>query len=62
MGKRKSPWQDVDYVLGYFGRTAKGARKAYIEYAGVGITQGRREDLTGGDWFAVPAGGLRLRN
>ncbi|MCF8144793.1 MAG: hypothetical protein K9N21_12825 [Deltaproteobacteria bacterium] len=48
MGKRKRPWQDVGYILGYFGRTAKGARKAYVEYAGVGITQGRREDLTGG--------------
>jgi putative transposase len=38
----------VDYVLGYFGRTTKGGRKAYIDYVGVGMTQGRREDLAGG--------------
>jgi putative transposase len=48
VGKRKRPWQDVDYVLGYFGKTTKGSRKAYMEYVAVGITQGRREDLTGG--------------
>jgi len=48
MGKKKRPWQDVDYVLGYFGKTPKGARKAYVKYVDVGIAQGRREDLTGG--------------
>ena len=48
IGKHKRPWQDVDYVLSYFGRTAKSARKAYINYVEGGIGQGRRGDLTGG--------------
>ena len=48
MGKKKRPWQDVDYVLGYFGRTVKSARKAYVKYVEGGIGQGRRDELTGG--------------
>jgi REP element-mobilizing transposase RayT len=48
IGKKKRPWQDVDYVLGYFGSTAKSARKAYVNYVNVGIGQGRQDELTGG--------------
>ena len=48
MGKKKRPWQDVDYVLGYFGKTAKRARKAYLRYVEAGIGQGRQDQLTGG--------------
>jgi len=48
MGEIKRSWQDVDYVLSYFGRRAKNARKAYILYVEEGIDQGRQEDLTGG--------------
>lgn len=48
MGKKNRPWQDVDYVLGYFGKRAKSARKSYFEYVNVGIDQGRLDELTGG--------------
>ena len=48
MGKKKRPWQDVDYVLGYFGKTAKRARKAYLNHVEAGIGQGRQDKLTGG--------------
>ena len=48
MGRRKRPWQDVEYVLGFFGETAGAARKAYVEYVEEGVEQGRREELTGG--------------
>ena len=48
MGKKKRPWQDVDYVLGYFGKTTKPARKAYLNYVEVGISQGRQDELTSG--------------
>ncbi len=43
MGKKKIPWQNVDYVLGYFGKTAKRARKAYLNYveAGIGLKRAR---------------------
>jgi putative transposase len=47
-GEMKRPWQDVDYVLGYFGRRIKNARKAYIDYVAGGIKQGRQEALIGG--------------
>jgi len=48
MGRNKRPWQDVEYVLGFFGKTVEAARKAYAEYVEEGIEQGRREELTGG--------------
>ena len=48
MGKKKRPWQDVDYVLGYFGKTTKRARKAYLNHVEAGIGQGRQDKLTGG--------------
>ena len=48
MGKKERPWQDAEYVLGYFGRTAGQARKAYLNFMKEGIDQGRREELTGG--------------
>jgi len=48
MGKNPRPWQDVEYVLGYFGRTVGQAKKAYLNFMKEGIALGRREDLTGG--------------
>jgi hypothetical protein len=36
------------YVLGYFGKTVRSARKAYLSFMEKGIAPGRREDLTGG--------------
>ena len=48
MGKKERPWQEVDYVLGYFGRGGTVARKAYGKYMEAGVGQGRRDDLTGG--------------
>jgi len=48
MGSVKRKWQDVDYVLGYFGRTVQGARKAYLNYIDARLDQGHRDELTGG--------------
>ena len=48
MGKTKRPWQDVDYVLGYFGRRGFSARKAYLSHVEAGLNQGHRDELTGG--------------
>ena len=48
MGKTKRQWQDTDYVLGYFGRTKRQSRKEYESFVKEGLTQGRREELTGG--------------
>jgi len=48
MGKKKRPWQEVNYVLGYFGRTLRTARRAYLSYMEAGLEQGRRDELVGG--------------
>jgi len=48
MGRRKSEWQDSDYVLSWFGRNKGAARKAYRRYLQEGIEMGRREELVGG--------------
>jgi putative transposase len=48
MGKKKREWQDVEYVLGFFGRRVGEARKEYASYVKKGIALGRRPDLVGG--------------
>jgi len=48
MGRKQRPWQDVQYVLGHFGRSASQSKKSYLNFLENGIAQGRREDLTGG--------------
>jgi len=48
MGKRERAWQDLDYVLGFFGKRVGQARRAYLSYVKAGISQGHREDLIGG--------------
>lgn len=48
MGNKQRLWQDVKYVLGYFGKSASQAKKTYVNFMEEGIAQGRREDLTGG--------------
>jgi putative transposase len=48
MGRTKRQWQDVDYVLGYFGKSVRKARNVYEAYVKEGAGHGRREELTGG--------------
>ncbi len=66
MGRRIRPWQDVEYVLSYFGKTPGRAKKAYYSYVEAGIEQGRRKELTGGGlirslggWAEVSKCGLK---
>jgi REP element-mobilizing transposase RayT len=66
MGKKNRPWQDVDYVLSYFGKTPGRAKKAYYSYVEAGLEQGRRKELTGGGlirslggWAEVSKYGLK---
>ncbi|MBA4419259.1 MAG: transposase [Syntrophus sp. (in: bacteria)] len=47
MGKVSYPWQDVDYVLQYYGRTEKAARDAYLTAMTARLAI-KRPDLTGG--------------
>jgi putative transposase len=48
MGKVKYKWQDVGYVLNWFGNKEGAARRAYREYVKGGISEGHRPDLVGG--------------
>jgi hypothetical protein len=69
MGRKKRPWQDVDYVLGFFGKTTGRAKKVYSSYVEAGFEQGHRDELTGGGlirslggWSEVRRQGLRGKN
>jgi len=48
VGRRERPWQEVNYVLAYFGRTSRAARRAYLSYMESGLDQGLRDELVGG--------------
>jgi len=48
IGKKKREWQDVEYILDFFGRSVGKARKGYVSYVKKGIPLGRRPELVGG--------------
>jgi putative transposase len=48
VGKVKRDWQQVGYVLGFFGKKKSDARKAYQHFVEQGVKQGRRPELIGG--------------
>jgi REP-associated tyrosine transposase len=48
MGKKKTDWQDTDYVLKFFNDSLTLARRRYREYVKEGISVGKRPDLIGG--------------
>jgi hypothetical protein len=47
MGRVKREWQDIDTVLGYFGKGRKAVEK-YERYVEEGISRGKRPELVGG--------------
>jgi REP element-mobilizing transposase RayT len=61
MGKVKVNFQDTDYVLKLFGRTARQARQAYESFVSKGIKQGRRPDLVGGGLLRSVGGWAALK-
>jgi putative transposase len=48
MGKKNRAWQYRDYVLRYFGKAEKEARRQYFSFVSKGIEEGSRPDLVGG--------------
>ncbi|EFK06307.1 conserved hypothetical protein [delta proteobacterium NaphS2] len=48
LGKKKRLWQDVEYVLGFFGKRVGDARERYGLHVKEGIDLGKRPELTGG--------------
>jgi len=61
MGRIQHLWQDVDYVLSYFGHTPRSARKEYYSYVEAGLGQGRRNELTGGGLIRSLGGWSEVR-
>ncbi len=60
VGKIKRNWQNVDYVLGFFGNKKAVARKGYRRFVEKGIKQGRRPDLIGGGLLRSTGGWAAL--
>ena len=48
MGECPNDWQDVDKIIGLFGRRISSARRAYRFFLGKAVAMGRRPELTGG--------------
>ncbi len=48
MGIREMPGQNVEEVLGYFGKRTKAAREKFQEFVTDGISMGKRDELVGG--------------
>ncbi|NIA04438.1 MAG: transposase [Proteobacteria bacterium] len=48
LGGMARGWQEVDYVLAFFGKSARSAREAYMAYMEAGLQQGHRQELVGG--------------
>ena len=62
LGKKKRTWQDRDYVLGYFGKTEKEAKRRYMEFVSRGVEEGRRPDLVGGGLLRTVGGWKGLKD
>ena len=62
MDKKKRPWQDVGYVLSFFGKSLREARKRYLQYVESGIEQGRRPELVGGGLIRSLGGWRAVKN
>ncbi len=60
-GSVKRDWQQVDYVLGFFGKTKSAARRAYRHFVEKGVSQGRRHELTGGGLVRSLGGWTAIR-
>ena len=48
LGEVVGSWQEREWVLSWFGKTANSAKKAYREFVAAGLGQERRPDLVGG--------------
>ncbi len=60
VGRREYPCQNVDEVLGTFGRRMREARAGYREFVAAGFRQGIREELRGGGLVRSAGGWANL--
>ena len=62
MDKKKQSWQDMGYVLSFFGKSLRESRKRYLQYVESGIEQGRRPELVGGGLIWSLGGWRAVKN
>jgi len=62
VGRQKNDWQDCDYVLRWFGKTAGAARRIYRMFIQKGIDQGRRPELVGGGLIRSMGGWSQVKS
>ena len=62
IGKVKRDWQDVDYVLGFFGKNISDVKIKYKRFVEKGIKQGKRPELTGGGLLRSIGGWTALKS
>ncbi len=62
MGKCPNDWQDVDKIIGLFGRRISSARRAYRFFLGKAVAMGRRPELTGGGLIRSAGGWSALKS
>jgi REP element-mobilizing transposase RayT len=62
MGIRKFEWQEIDLVLGLFGKRASAARKSYRAFIEKGIALGKRPELTGGGLIRSMGGWTAIKS
>jgi hypothetical protein len=61
IGKVKRDWQDVNSILGIFGKRKSNAKKAYQRFIENGVEQGKRPELTGGGLLRSIGGWTALK-
>ena len=62
VGRVKRDWQQVNYMLGFFGKKKSDARKAYRHFVEQGVKQGHRPELVGGGLIRSVGGWAALRD
>ena len=62
VGGVKRDWQQVNYMLGFFGKKKSDARKAYRHFVEQGVKQGHRPELVGGGLIRSVGGWAALRD
>ncbi len=61
LGEHTNDWQDIDYPLQWFGKQKRKTREKYLAYVKEGISEGKRDDLTGGGLLRTAGGWKGLK-
>jgi putative transposase len=61
MGNVTRKWQNTEYVLRYFGKNIRRARKEYESFVEAGLKEGRKKELTGGGLIRSLGGWIEVK-